>query len=414
MSPRRPVRVRNRLPREVDAFGPRARAAVEGFIGWLDRFGETSHDPHDFWAVPVGRRAKALYYRSPLLGTVATAPFVFLDAFVPSSRALVRPRARYPMADAHFALGFFAWAEATGEPRWLDRGAGFLDALQRSRSPGFSDYSWGYPFDWQTAAGLFETGRPLMTTIPYAYEAFEAGHRATGNGEYLEVMRSIASFAFESIPSVEVSPGANAAAYTPFDQRRVVNASAYRGYLLATAARRFAQDEWLAAGRANLAFVIESQRKDGSWLYALDGSDAFVDNLHTCLVLKNLFKAWEETDDGDLLAAVRSGYAYYRSRLLDEGGRPVPFAEQQRLVLIRRDLYDYAEGINLALLLRDVEPDADDVLGKLLESLLGEWVVPDGHFVTRKLVVGTNRVPYHRWAQAQTFHALARYCELED
>jgi hypothetical protein len=348
-----------------------------------------------------------------LLGTIATAPFVFLDAFVPSSRALARPRARYPIADAHYALGFFAWAEATGERRWVDRGTGFLEALEASRSAGFSDYSWGYPFDWQTAAGLFEAGRPLMTTIPYAYEAFEAGHRATGTQEYLEVMQSVASFAFERIPSVEVSPGASAAAYTPFDQRRVVNASAYRGYLLAAAARRFRRDDWLAAGRANLAFVLESQREDGSWLYALDGFDAFVDNLHTCLVLKNLFKAWQETEDDELLAAVRRGYGYYRSRLLDDGGRPLPFAERQRLVLIRRDLYDYAEGINLALLLREAQPDADDVLAGLLESLLGDWVLPDGHFVTRRLLAGTNRVPYHRWAQAQTFHALARYCEIK-
>jgi hypothetical protein len=386
---------------------------VEGFIAWLDRFGETSHDPHDFWAVSAGRRAKALYYRQRLVGAVATAPFVFLDSFVPSSRALVRPRARYPIADAHYALGFFAWAEATGEPSWTDRGAGFLEALEASRSPGFSEYCWGYPFDWQTAVGLFEAGRPLMTTVPYAYEAFEVGHRSTGNERYLEVMQSVASFAFEDVPSVDVSPGASAAAYTPFDRRRVVNASAYRGYLLVAAARRFGRDDWLTAGRANLAFVLESQREDGSWLYALDGFDAFVDNLHTCLVLKNLFKAWQATDDERLLETVRRGYAYYRSSLLDERGRPRPFAERQRLVLIRRDLYDYAEGINLALLLRTVDPGADDILAGLIESLLDEWVLPDGHFVTRELVATTNRVPYHRWGQAQTFHALARYCELE-
>ena len=55
----------------------RASEAVGRFIAWLDRFGELSQDAHDFWAFDTGRRAKALYYRHRITGTVATAPFVF-------------------------------------------------------------------------------------------------------------------------------------------------------------------------------------------------------------------------------------------------------------------------------------------------------------------------------------------------
>jgi hypothetical protein len=402
------------VPLTVADLRPRARGAVERFITWLDRFGETSHDPHDFWATGVGRRAKALYYRTPAVGSLATAPFIFLDTFIPSSRGLIRQRARYPIADAHYALGFFAWAAATGEQRSIERGVHFLDVLERTRSPGFADHCWGYPFDWQTTAGLFEAGRPLMTTIPYAYEAYGVGHRATDNAGYLDAMRSIASFAFEQIPSAEIEPGIKAASYTPYDRRRVVNASAYRGYLLADAGARFGRDDWGEEARANLAFVVGNQREDGSWLYALDGYDAFVDNLHTCLVLKNLLKAWGTTGDKTLLAAFKRGYAYYRSRLLDDGGLPIPFAERQRLVLVKRELYDYAEGIGLALLAREIDPEAENVLTRLVSDVLEHWLLPDGHFATRRLVSGWNRVPYHRWAQAQVFCALARYCELED
>jgi len=402
------------VPQTVADLRPRARGAVERFIAWLDRFGETSYDPHDFWATPVGRRAKSLYYRAPAVGALATAPFIFLDTFIPSSRGLVRARARYPIADAHYALGFFAWADATGERASIQRGVHFLDELERTRSPGFEDYCWGYPFDWQTAAGLFEAGRPLMTTIPYAYEAYEAGQRATGAAAYLDVMRSIASFAFEQIPSAEIEPGVKAASYTPYDRRRVVNASAYRGCLLAAAGARFGRDDWVDEALANLAFVVRNQREDGSWLYALDGYDAFVDNLHTCLVLKNLLMAWRTTGQEELLDAFKAGYAYYRGRLLDDDGLPIPFAEKQRLVLVKRELYDYAEGIGLALLAREIDPEADNVLTRLVSDVLERWHLHDGHFATRRLVSGWNRVPYHRWAQAQVFCALARYCELED
>lgn len=381
---------------------------MRAFIAWLERFGETSQDQYDFWATAWGRRAKALYYRSPRIGALAVAPLVFLDAFLPRTRGLVRPRQRFPIADAHYAIGFFALAEAEGDDRWVERGRSFLGHLKASRCPGFADWCWGYPFHWQTVFGLFEAGRPLITTMPYCYEAFEAGYELTGDPEYLEIMESAAAFAHDGIPVAEVAPGVEACSYTPFDRRRVVNASAYRAFLLIAAGHRFQRPAWVGAGERNLAFVLDSQREDGSWLYAMDGHDRFVDNFHTCFVLKNLVKAWRISGDPGVRAAIERGHGYWRHALLDESGQPRPFSKPPRLTLHRRDLYDYAEGINLALLLRDLIPDARAVLHALVDGLLQEWVLPDGHFVTRQLVLGRNEVPYHRWAQAQTFHALAR------
>ncbi len=49
----------------------RIRAALHQFVGWLDRYGETSYDFQSVYAGALGRRAKALYYRNPPLGTIA-------------------------------------------------------------------------------------------------------------------------------------------------------------------------------------------------------------------------------------------------------------------------------------------------------------------------------------------------------
>jgi hypothetical protein len=219
-------------------------------------------------------------------------------------------------------------------------------------------------------------------------------------------MASVARFAATWIGVAEVAPGVEAAAYSPIDRRRVVNASAYRAFLLATAGTRFGRQDWVAAARRNLAFVIRSQRPDGSWLYAMDGKDPFIDNLHTCLVLKNLFKVWRALGDEAARRSVAEGYAYYKEYLLDAYGLPLPFAHAQRLSLLRRDLYDYAEGINLALLLSAEDPDAGAVASRLLCEVLDRWMLDDGHFVTRETVAGRNTIPYHRWAQAQMFRAL--------
>ena len=386
----------------------KAHQAVRSFVGWLDAFGESSQDPYDFWVSALGARAKGLYYRRRLLGTVAAAPFVLLDLVAPRTRALIRAPARFPISDAHYAIGFFELARVEADPRHVERGRAFLAALERSRSPLYEDPAWGYPFDWPTRYGVYRAGWPLITSTPYGYEAFEAGHGAVGDPAYVGVMEGVARFAAEEIPVTDVGPGAEAAAYSPFDRRQVVNASAYRGFLLTTAGEQFEREDWLEAARRNVAFVLRSQRKDGSWPYSMDGVDDFVDNFHTCLVLKNLAKVWTLTRAEEVRAAIVAGYEFYLGHLLDEAGLPLPFARRPRLTLHRRDLYDYAEGINLAHLLQAEIPAAGGVLEGFVHDLVERWALPDGHFVTRELVVGRNTVPYHRWAQSQTFHALAR------
>lgn len=381
-----------------------ALAAALAHASWLRAYGPTSWDQYDFWANSIGRRAKSLYYRYGRRALPVVAPFVLLDTAVPRTRRLLWHRQRFAIADAHYAMGFFALA--AHDPRWRGPAEAFLQALIQERCAGQTEYCWGYPFDWETCFGTWKAGTPLITSTPYAFEAFEAAYEATTDLRHLEVMRSIARFAHEHVGSAEVTPGVRASAYSPNDRRKVVNASAYRGFLLAAAGTRFDRPEWLTDARAALAFVLWSQQDDGSWLYAMDGKDAFVDNFHTCFVLKNLQKAWLVLRDEELRHAIDTGYDFYKSHLLDAHGLPVPYARTQRLTLQRRELYDYAEGINLGLLLADVDRDAASIAMTLLADVLDRWILADGHFATRETVFGRNTVPYHRWAQAQTFRAL--------
>src|SRR5215472_4066557 len=94
------------LPRE------KALKAVLRFIEWLDHYGEVSYDFQSFYAGSFGRSAKALYYRKPLLGRLAVSPIVFCEAFAPSARRLFWKPQRFPIADAHYAMGFSYLAQA--------------------------------------------------------------------------------------------------------------------------------------------------------------------------------------------------------------------------------------------------------------------------------------------------------------
>jgi hypothetical protein len=385
------------------------QAAALDFVGWLDRYGESSYDHQSFFAGPAGRRAKALYYRHRALGTLAVAPMIACEALVPSARRLFFHKLRFPIADAHYAMGFFMLGRHTGDERHYRRGLHFLGVLEATRSPGFVHHGWGYPFDWVTQKGTMPAGTPLITTAPYVYEAFEAAWSVDGDRRWLSMMLSIAEHAYRDIPEVELAPGVSTAAYNPVDRHaHVVNASAYRAYLLASAARRFSRDDFREAAGRNLNYVLRSQLPDGSWPYATDGVRTFVDHFHTCFVLKALAKIERIAPDPRCRRAIDDGVGFYVRRLFDDEGLPRPFAVAPRLTVYRQELYDYAECLNLGMLLRGRYAPLDERFASALADLMQRWRKPDGSFRSRRLVLGWDEVPMHRWALAQTFRSLCQ------
>lgn len=383
-------------------------ACLDRFVSWLGSFGETSFDHQSFFA-GIGGHAKSLYYRNKWLGIPAVAPMILAEAVVPAARQLFWHKQRFPIADAHYAMGFAMRARMHGRPDDHERAVRFLRVLLESRSRQCRFHGWGYPFDWVTRNGIMKADTPLITTTPYVYEAFEAVHDIDNNGEWLSVMHSIAEHALREIPDLELSPGVSSAAYNPIDTVfRVVNASAYRAFLLFSAARRFDRQEYADAAGRNLAFVIGAQNPDGSWPYAVDGVRDFVDHFHTCFVLKALAKIERLGVAAGCSDAIRRGTDYYVENLFDSGGCPAPFSNAPRLTVYRHELYDYAECLNIATLLRGRFPALDKRLDSTLQDLLARWIKQDGSFRSRELILGWDNVPMHRWAQSQVFRSLSQ------
>jgi hypothetical protein len=411
------------------------------FAEWLDGYGETSWDHQSFFAGPVGRGAKSLYYRNRLLGTAAVAPMIFFEAALPSARRLFHNPMRFPIADAHYAMGFAFLHEATGDFSQLENAVHFLTELTTSRCRQFKEYCWGYPFDWVTRNGVIKQQTPLITTTPYAYEAFlqvyeifERNRSDLSNltsdlrplpsdrrppssalcpldllDQWKDIMASIARHASDDIRDFRTSEAASSCSYTPYDSGGVINAAAYRAFLLTSASKVLSKDEYWKIAERNLSFVLENQNADGSWPYAVDGVRGFVDHFHTCFVMKALAKIHALTGHAATLEALRKGVTYYLNNLFDTEGLPKPFSRAPRLTVYKRELYDCAECINLCLLLRDRFPALETTLEKVVEHILEAWVKRDGSFRSRLLHLGWDNVPMHRWAQAQMFRSLAFY-----
>jgi hypothetical protein len=252
-------------------------------------------------------------------------------------------------------------------------------------------------------------GTPLITTVPYIYEAFRAVHEIDGKQEWLDIMQSVARHAFEDYHDIETSATAASCSYTPDpgDLGGVVNASAYRALLLTRAALDFSQESYRRAAERNINFVLQAQNADGSWYYSTDGSRDFVDHFHTCFVLKALAKIEALTGNRECTTAIDRGVSYYTANLFDSNGLPKPFSRAPRLTVYRHELYDYAECINLAALLRSRYQQLDALAAGVVQDLLLRWRKRDGSFRSRKLYFGWDNLPMHRWAQAQLFRSLA-------
>ncbi len=307
---------------------PELRGAVHSAVGrmddWLGRFGETSQDLYDFYATKYGQFAKRIYYRRPLAGTLCVAPFVFMEAFVPAMRGWFWPKTRFPLADAHYAMGFAYLHQATGKKDYLSRAKQFLDALERSRCPGFKHHGWGYPFDWETNGGNMRSATPLITTVPYCYEAFAAVNEVEGDNRYRPTLHSIAQHMYEDYAQNQIDESVSSTSYGPKDNSRIVNANAYRAYALTRAAKDFQNEQYWQSGERNLNFVLRSQQDDGSWLYSTDGRNSFTDHFHTCFVMKALAKIERLTGHPGCHDALERGVRYYFDHLVDKNDLPLP------------------------------------------------------------------------------------------
>src|SRR4029077_7399157 len=156
-----------------------------------------------------------------------------------------------------------------------------------------------------TRGGLVRKDTPLITTTPYVYEAFLQAYEIDQRDEWKQILASIARHARFDIKEFETSATASSCSYSPFGGGGVINAAAYRAFLLFSASQVFSNDDYRKTAERNLNFVLEAQNPDGSWYYAVDGVRDFVDHFHTCFVMKALAKIHVLTGHAATLEGLR-------------------------------------------------------------------------------------------------------------
>jgi len=382
--------------------------SISRFVSWLEKHGYASYDPYDIWGIPYSLWARKLYYRKSLLGLPFIAPILFIDTFIPGLRRFLVKKERFATADAQIILAFINLYKYYDNVQFLEKARALGEELLSYSIPGYSGYCWGYPFDWQNSEALWRKNTPYITATPYCFEAYLALYDCTKDNRYLEIARSIARFVADDLNETPTGPDAAAGSYSPIDNGKVINASAYRAMVLIEAAVRFNNDIYREKGLRNVKFILQFQNSDGSWPYEIvESRKTFIDHFHTCFVLKNLAKLNRHLVEERIDLAIKKGFAYYTDSLFNSNCTPKTFAIKPRFQIVTNDLYNYAEAITLCSLLKEKQPQAESLVRNLVSKLITDYQLPCGHFVTKVYQGGIKtNFPFLRWSQSQAFYAL--------
>ena len=384
--------------------------SIDSFLDWHESFGNVSYDRMDFWSSKIGIIGKKIFYQNKFLGLPFAVLGLMSENFFPKIQNLFSNKHREVIGDAHFAMSYLNLYESSGDSKYLNIAEEFLESIKKYSSKGYSGYCWGYNFGWQTYTGYWEKGIPLITITPYGFWAFKKHYEITNNYKSKEIVLSIADFALNDLNESVMPNGTYCSSYSPITKDIVINANTYRAALLLEAYEINKNTKYLSAATRNIDFVLSYQGKKGEWYYeAKSPKNNFIDNFHTCFVLRNLFQCYLVNKDERILKAVKKGYDYYKNNLFYNNGRPKHFAVSKYAKLRRYEMYDYAEGIKLGILVKDFIPDAFEKAKFLANDLIDSFQTDKGYFLTRVTSFGTkHKVPYLRWPQAQLIFSLTK------
>ena len=188
--------------------------------------------------------------------------------------------------------------------------------------------------------------------------------------------------------------------YTPKDENYVHNANMLGASLLARIAVKFGLCDLLEPALASLAYSMNYQQEDGSWFYAENNNQKWIDSFHTGFNLEALRRFLKLGLVPEFNDAYVRGVEFYANNFFTCEGIPKYYHDHIYLV----DIHAPAEAMSFfateGVRYREI---AERVFYWTLENMYDE---KRGFFYFRKSHWFTIKIPYMRWSEAWMFRAL--------
>ncbi len=195
------------------------------------------------------------------------------------------------------------------------------DEVLKLKSHGYSGDCWGYNFDWQARDFFFPKYSPTVVATSFVADSLFNAYELTNEQRYLDSALSSADFVINDLKRSKVKEGF-IFSYSPFDDRKVYNASLLGSRLLACAYHYTGKQKYYDDTIDSVNACIAAQNKDGSWYYGEPGFQKWVDSFHTGYNLECLTDVVRYTGKKDFEESISAGYNYYMKHFFTDDGIP--------------------------------------------------------------------------------------------
>jgi hypothetical protein len=277
--------------------------------------------------------------------------------------------------------------------------------LIRLRSPGESDFCWGYDWDYLSLRGsrLPAFSANCIATYFCASALLQVGEvfadpEAVAMGESAgRFMATRLQRSFESADEVCFS-------YTPNDRTVIYNSSALVGVLLARVGRLCGNSEYLDLARRAMAFLVRAQLPNDGWYYGALRRQQWIDGFHTSYNVCALLDYQQITGDGRFAEAMMRGHRFYEGNFFTKQGAPKYFLKR----VFPIDIHSCSQAILHFVAFAPLDGGAFARAVRSFGWTMRHMAAGDGSFFYQRHRLWVNRTPYMRWGQAWIFRALAR------
>jgi len=368
----------------------------------------TSPDPYDVWNLKIGQVIKKIYYKNRLLGIIPAAALTLFDFYLNNSLRIGYRQRVYPIAHSLKALTSLILYAKTRENEYLQLAEKSLEWLSQNYSRNYSGYCWGINMPWVSKIATYDEEVPHITHTPYALEAFVNYQKESKTVKYNKIIDSVLNFIEEDLSKIIDTKDTLALSYSPRTESRiVVNANSYAMFCYALLKERTPNLSNHIEDKIKRLynFISSQQNDDGSWYYFADRKKGnFIDCFHSCFILKNIYKVNQITPLPGSNYILDKGFQYLKDHFWDDSKYLFTrFSKTDRMSLVKYDLYDNAEMLNLAILLNQ-----NDLIEILSNSIKENFIVNTdiySNIIYPNVRINKNTL---RWASFPYLYALSK------
>lgn len=318
----------------------RYTAAIRALLQTMEQAGFASYDPYDAMRSPLVRAVNALH---PFGGRVMTQ-------LVKRSPIDLRPLLGIgkTVNDPKVLADVIQTSLHLGTPADLERARSCGALLIAGRNDRTKHSSWGLKTAFRSRSVYSVHTSNLYTTVNAAM-AIVRLFEATNDPQYAAVLNSVNDFLLEELGFITVSHSGGFFRYYPGNDLPVYNVNALALEYLSAYAGATGSARMEPFITSIITYLVSMQNSDGSWFYAPDRSNRWVDGFHTGFILQGMLNCAERYRTDAAEAAMDSGRRYYQQHLFDGDfplyypGRKYPIdsqncaqAIQTRVLLLRR------------------------------------------------------------------------------